>query len=314
MGGKIPGGPPMMGSPGQSFDPDAAPPECCLVRVIDPTVEPGKVYQYRLRVRMANPNFGRSKDVAARNYATEKELERTDEQWYVVKDKVSVPPEMHYYAVDQRELDGANSYKGIHREDYLTKDRTALQIHRWLEAFSMKTDRNNLLPVGEWVVAERVIAYRGEYVGAAQRIEFPYWRTTQEQFVIASEPGATRKSPGVMVSFHPDRADGLDTLLVDFQGGTQDYERVVSRDEEGKEKKRKVRDAHGTEMLLLTPDGKLLAHEGAEDAKDKVRVQRLKEVKDRIKEVKEGGAGGVPGQPGQPGRPGGRNPFGGRGT
>jgi hypothetical protein len=38
-------------------------PDYCLLRVIDVTVQPEKVYQYRLRVRMANPNHGR-KDVA----------------------------------------------------------------------------------------------------------------------------------------------------------------------------------------------------------------------------------------------------------
>jgi hypothetical protein len=48
-------------------------PDYCLVRVIDVTVEPGKVYQYRLRVRMANPNFGR-KDVAAPELARDREI------------------------------------------------------------------------------------------------------------------------------------------------------------------------------------------------------------------------------------------------
>jgi hypothetical protein len=308
-----PRGPGMPEMPGMGADQDNAPPEYCLVRLIDPTVQPGHVYQYRIRARMANPNYGRSKDVAALSYAQKPELDVDDSKWFVVPDKVTVPPEMHYYAVDQKELDGPK-YRGLHWDLTPSRDRaTTLQIHRWLEAFSLRTDKTNLLPVGEWVVAERVIAQRGEYVGFPQRIEFPYWRTTQEQFVIASEPGATRRAPGVMVSFRAESSDGRDTVLVDFDGGNQDYERVVSRDEDGKAKTRKVRDAHGTEVLLLTPDGKLLAHEGAEDAKDQERVNRLKEVHKRIKEVKEGGSGS--GKPGEPGKPaGGRNPFGGRDT
>jgi hypothetical protein len=48
-------------------------PDYCLLRVIDVTVQPGKVYQYRLRVRMANPNYGR-KDVAAPELARDREL------------------------------------------------------------------------------------------------------------------------------------------------------------------------------------------------------------------------------------------------
>jgi hypothetical protein len=309
--GRGAGAPAMPGMPGMGTEMEGAPPEYCLVRVIDPTVQPGHVYQYRLRVRMANPNYGHAKEVAAVTYAQKKELDPGE--WYVVPKTVSVPPEMHYYAVDEKELEGANKYKGLNRDAYLSKDRTAMQIHRWLEAFTTRTDRKNPLPVGEWVVAERVIAYRGEYVGADQRIEFPYWRATQEQFVLSTEPGATKRVPGVMVSFKPDWGEGLDTVLVDFQGGNEEYKKVSGRDEDGKPNNFKnVRDAHGTEILLLSPDGKLLFRDEAEDAKDGERTERLKEVKDRIKEVKDGGNGGGGNQPGGPGKSGGRNPFGGR--
>src|SRR5262249_49374903 len=153
----------------------------------------------RLQVRMANPNFGR-RGVTAAELARVKEIES---DWYEVPQKVVVGPELVYYAVDQKELDGANHYRGINRDGWTTKDRTALQIHRWLEEFSLGLDRTGALPVGEWVVAERVIAYRGEYVGFEQRVEFPYWRTTQERFVLAAEPKATRKAPGVPVGFRP---------------------------------------------------------------------------------------------------------------
>jgi hypothetical protein len=55
-------------------DPSAALlPDYCLLRVIDVTVQPGKVYQYRLRVRMANPNYGR-KNVASPKLARDREI------------------------------------------------------------------------------------------------------------------------------------------------------------------------------------------------------------------------------------------------
>jgi hypothetical protein len=100
----------------------------------------------------------------------------------------------------------------------------------------------------------------------------------------------------------------LDTVLVDFGGGGQTYERVTSRDEDGKAKTKPVKDTASTEVLLLSPDGdKLLALEGAEDAGDKEREARLKQVHERLKKVKDGDAG----KPGGPGNPaGGRNPFG----
>jgi hypothetical protein len=268
-------------------------PEYCLLRIVDPTIQPGRVYQYRLQVRMANPNYGR-KDVAAPDLARAKEIES---DWYEVPQKVVVSPELVYYAVDQQELDGDKNYRGIHRGVYPNKHRTVLQIHRWLEAFTTPADPRNPLPVGEWVIAERVLAHRGEYIGFDQRIEFPYWRTTQERFVVATEPKATRRAPGVPVSFRPDRPDGRDTLLVDFEGGRQDYQRRL-----GPGLTREVRDSHATEVLLMTPDGKLLALEGARDAADKERRERLHQVREWIREVK----GAREGR----GRNEGTNPFG----
>jgi hypothetical protein len=277
---------PRKSPPVKPAPPKAAPavvgmPEYCLLRVIDPTVQPGRTYQYRLQVRMANPNHGR-KDVAAPELAQAREI---DSDWYEVPQKVVVSPELVYYAVDQKELDGANHYRGINNGAWLNKERTALQIHRWLEAFAMPTERTTLLPVGEWVVAERVIAYRGEYVGFPQRIEFPYWRSTQERFVLAEEPKATRRASGVPVSFRPDRPDGRDTVVVDFQGGLQDHQRELRAPGEPRGM-RKIRDSSATELLLLTPDGKLLAHEGARGAKDQERWQRLMAVRDRIAGLK----------------------------
>src|SRR5262249_33800613 len=56
-------------------------PEYCLVRVIDVTVKPGESYQYRLRVRVANPNFKRD-DVAEPKFAEGKELPST--KWFEI--------------------------------------------------------------------------------------------------------------------------------------------------------------------------------------------------------------------------------------
>ncbi len=252
-------------------------PPYCLLRVIDVTVEPGHVYQYRLRVRMANPNYGR-KDVAP-DLARIKEIES---DWYEVSQKVVVSPELVYYAVDQKEVDGANKYRGINRDGWTNKDRTALQIHRWLEKFSLHARRTVEVPVGDWVVAERVIAYRGEYVGFDQRIEFPYWRTTQERFVVAREERG--KAPGVPVSFRPERPDGRDTVLVDFAGGPQDYSQELRGP--GFAGTRKVRDSSAPVLLLLTPEGKLLALDGARDARDRQRTERLTAVRQRLAEMR----------------------------
>src|SRR5262249_27922819 len=66
-------------------------PKHCLLRVLDVTVEPGNSYQYRLRVRMANPNQGRGSSARAIVSA-----------WYECPEPVVVPPDVTFYAVDQK--------------------------------------------------------------------------------------------------------------------------------------------------------------------------------------------------------------------
>jgi hypothetical protein len=74
-------------------DREMALPDHCLIRVIDVTVKPGESYQYRIRVRMANPNYGR-KDVANPLDALDAELKPRDGgKWFEVPGVVTVPEE-----------------------------------------------------------------------------------------------------------------------------------------------------------------------------------------------------------------------------
>jgi len=132
-------------------------------------------------------------------------------------------------------------------------------------------------------------------VGRPVRVEIPIWRYNREEFVIASDSKTSRKTPGIDVPFGESRQDGEEAVLVDFEGGRQTYDKVVSRTEDKVETKR-VDDVSGTEVLLLSPDGRLLAHNSADDILDKDREKRLKAVRERITEVKEKKApSGVPG-------------------
>jgi hypothetical protein len=245
-------------------------PERCLVRVVDVTVRPGKAYQYRLQVRLANPNHGRV-DVAAAADAAGAEL--TAGGWFVVPGVVAMPPEVHYYAVDEVKWGGA--------PPPIQRDRqTYLQIHRWLETFTQVGAR---VTVGEWVVAEGVIANRGEYVKFPLHAEFPYWDTTLAEFVLATWPYRAR--PG-RFGFGPEWADGRDTLLVDCRGGAvESYARRPLAGAGEGAKPQNVLDGWAQEVLLLTPDGKLLALSGADDAADEQRTKRLNEVRARIRRV-----------------------------
>jgi hypothetical protein len=73
--------------------------EHCLLRVLDVTVEPDRVYQYRLQVRMANPNYGRE-DVDKLT-AWNKELVS---DWFEVPGNVVLPSDQVYYVVDEKRL------------------------------------------------------------------------------------------------------------------------------------------------------------------------------------------------------------------
>ena len=161
-------------------------------------IEPGKTYEYRLQVRMTNPNFGRT-DAAAQVDTKSKELVAKD--WYVLPQKLVVPTDLHLYAVDQRALD-LKGIKGIgddqgpappHRQE-----EAVLQIHKWVD-YAHPRNRHDL-PVGNWVIADRVVANRGEPI-RRQRIEVPYWRTTQDRFTMASDRASEgfRPNPSLRV-------------------------------------------------------------------------------------------------------------------
>jgi hypothetical protein len=271
-------------------DPKGLVPEHCLLRVIDVTVEPGKTYQYRLRVRMANPNYGR-KDVADPGAAKEKELQA--ENWYQVSQTVVMPPEVVYYAVDQKALGEPfikirrgpfdpeevrgekRPYRGINANVEPGPSQTVFQIHQWLEAIGPKKD----FLIGEWSALERVLVYRGEYVARDERVDLPYWRITREKFVLAKGPDGK----GLPVHFGQ---EGAETLLVDFQGGDMAYDKVDGN-KGGKPEMRRVQDKASREVVLLSPDGKLRVSNSATDERDFERLNRHRSWLERVKEVKE---------------------------
>jgi hypothetical protein len=264
-------------------------PEHCLIRLIDVDVGTGDIYRYRFRVRMANPNYKRT-DVAS------PELAKSDtplvSAWFEIPQLVAVPPEYHVYAVDQRELE--KKYEGQNKDVRYDANRQAVfQIHKWLQYTS--PGGPTCFPVGEWAVAERVIVYRGEYVGRRQRVEVPYWNTVQERFVLAADKsgqGAPKK--GIPVDFTPLESDPM--ILVDFEGGNLSYTRIGGTKDE-KPQQVRVAERAGYETLIVSPDGKLLSRTSWTDANHKERVERLDTWRRRIKEVKEGTSTGDPKNP-----------------
>ncbi len=251
-------------------------PDVCLIRVFDTTIEPGKTYEYRIRVRMASLNSGRQ-NVGTTGDAESKEL--TAAEWYVLPQRVAVPTDLNFYAVDQAALDAKTVGSEANPRKYafpivpVRANQTTLQIQKWLDY--MKMNRVEL-PVGDWMIAERVVATRGEPIGR-QRVEVPYWRKAQDRFTMATD----RPPPKALEQKHsnsveaPFESDGKETILVDFRGGEVSSKRMPA-----------MADAAPVEVLLCTADGKLLARNSAVDAADPDRVHRLEAVRAWIRTVK----------------------------
>jgi len=250
---------------------DVTLPTHCLVRLIDVTIKPGTIYEYRIQVRLANPNYRRS-DKANPQNAPGEELD--SDKWYDIPQKVVVPPEMVYYAVDQKDLenrvDGKNNYQGIHATERLAKDQqVAFQIHRWVDTID-----NGRSFIGEWAVAERIIVTRGEYIGRTVRVEVPVWNYSLDAFEIPQTAKGKQKLPGVEVNFGDSRNEAV---LVDFEGPDHEYKRGTTT----------LREHTTTEVVIFSSDGKLLARETKSDEKNEIRQERLKEWRNRVKEVKD---------------------------
>jgi hypothetical protein len=298
MIGGTPGTGMLGGVPGGAEPFNYEPPEHCLVRLIDVTVEPGKTYEYRLRVKMANPNYKR-KEVADPTYA---QIPTLESEWSKMPIRVSVPPETRYYAVDQKLKDlSPDSKTDTARRSAAAKLRPvneekqfALQIHRWFHEVPLASVREPLL-VGDWAVAERVLVGRGEYIGRKERIELPYWRYIREAYALATD---TKGKPTIEVSFGESASgDQPEAILLDYSRSKPSYDKVVDRTDDNI-KTQRIEDSAMPDGLLFTPDGRMLLLEGATDFADTERVNRLKDVRehvDAIKTRKPAGAGTNPG-------------------
>src|SRR5262249_49691821 len=151
-----------------------------------------------------NPNYKRN-DTASSTYMEIKELASVE--WSSTKLVLRVPPELHYYAVNQAEIEPRVKNKDgklvPYKDNYVDKrGATYFQAHRWVESLPRGRE---VLPIGEWAVAERFQVFRGEYVGRSERVEVPRWLPNLEDFVILTD-GSGRS--GVPVNLGYERADG----------------------------------------------------------------------------------------------------------
>src|SRR5262249_20766804 len=149
-----------------------------------------------------------------------------------------------------------------------------LQAHRWVDV--LPRERR---PVAGWVVAERLICRRGEHVGIRERVEVPVWDVRQAKFVLARDSGP-RARPGVEGDFSDQGAGRPGTILVDFAGGQINQMRTT-----GWRSPQRVSDTAAPEVVLLTPEGRLLVRDGASDVEDRERQGRLEEYRKTVQKL-----------------------------
>jgi len=254
------GGSPVVGQPLDLLD-------YALVRILDNAIRPGDHYQYRLRIRMENPNSGKNELMSRSSDANEKELVG---EWLetpvkmlgnniadlTVPGLVSIPPENFLYATEPVGENGKPA-------PVLKPNQAMLQVQRWVAQIDVDTSRE---PVGDWLVANVPVS-RGMYVGGKQLVQLPLWSSVNNWFVMREQPipkGATGKTePKKGIEINPVRA-GTDLLLVDFTGG-----RATRTSGQ-----RTLTDDAAVEMLLLDGDGNLQVRSSAIDRQDPDRIRR----------------------------------------
>lgn len=273
-----------------------------LVRFFDPEVQPGKTYRWSIRVRMENPNYGKKNEVAYQALADQKELEPFDVKngGWTITPEITIPGDYNWYVVDQqpeiRIRDGADYTPPIYRTDMWAP----IQVHRWLDRVPDAEAFPHL--VADWAIAERLYVRRGESVGREKvMIEMPEWRPALQTFEIGVSVQQTKSKTKLPTPKDAPQITGLPVnlltnppaIVVDFDGGKRASFPIEKRDGT----KDFVSDASAVDILVLTPDGKLVVRNSRHDTDPEThagaqREERFRLVRERLTELRHSGGGG----------------------
>jgi hypothetical protein len=192
--------------------------------------------------------------------------------------RVIVPDDLEYYAVNEKVM-------GQRAE---TSERKAMEVHRWLDTVQVNpVERASTIPVGDWTIMPRILVRRGEYIGRIAEAMVPVWKPTLNGFAFATPPEEEQRRgnrrrliahAGIPVDFGTDPLSetGAGPILVDFDGGKQ----TVPGDP-----KTVLADVP-YDVLIYSPDNKLIVHNSARDTENSTRVARVKEWEEWINETR----------------------------
>src|SRR5262249_18404446 len=157
--------------------------------------------------------------------------------------------------------------------------------HRWVDYYRPFPNDREERPVGDWVIAPRLLIERGEYVKKNNLSLVPVKHLNSFKHELDSRPASKagdRNKFSLPVHF------GDDSILVDFEGGSISYTKTEVVGETTTTKR--VEDRAATELLILKPDGRMIAHKNLADEADAKRKERYEAVLKRNDELKAGGA------------------------
>src|SRR5262249_30661157 len=130
--------------------------DAILVRFVDVNILPGFSYEYRVQLKIANPNLGKEKQVGRPEDATLKEIVGPWAEVLFMQDgrkttAMAVPYETYVYAYSHDTKTTQN------------KDHVRMQVQAW--AAQVRTDKSNqnaVDDVGDWIVEDLEVG-RGQY-------------------------------------------------------------------------------------------------------------------------------------------------------
>jgi hypothetical protein len=267
------------GTAGSAYEP----PDYVFVRVYDTDIKDGQTYEYRMRVKVKNPNYGKKDLVSKPSDAENEELPPLEEQWFTFPTKVNTPKATYYYVADPTPPSGktASSLPPIDRE----KGQAVVQFQQWLENVYPSPQVEE--PVGDWVQSE-LLATRGQYVYGKAFAPVPLWSPTENTFVLrelVGEKVPKGKEPRRGVELYPVRPRTL--LAVEVAGGRPTTAAAKVPPNVGQPTNRGglVDDQSAAEVLFMLPDGTMEVRSSARDRADADRKEREDGFKKWVEET-----------------------------
>ncbi len=296
----------IQGEPGQPVLPEQqfVWPEYCLIRFVDldPRLRPGTTLEYRVRIVLQNPNYQNEGEVADPAFAKD-ELLKSD---WSAPTQVTLPEDLYLYAgervADEKEPKEPKEPKP--KKPAEDKGTAPVEIVKWLSAVNRYPTKGNGSPVlervGEWWV-ERTEAVRGDYIGRLADSALVIWDPTMVL------PGALRPGGDRLYDDKTKvRTDAFYTrrLLVDYETAGSLNRHFSDQIKKSPSFKGFTDDQVPVELLVMEPDGRLVAKHAARNRENPTRQQYVEkwekwfaEVKTRSKPPKD------PKDPNKPGEP-----------